>query len=108
MGVGFGVGGLGVVIGAITGAVTIANSSSIRASCKGDACPGQQGAIDSANTLANVSNAMFAIGAAGVVVGITGVVLRAKEPSAPPTTGATTVTLTPVLGPTGGGVRFTF
>jgi len=102
MGVGFGVGGLGLVIGAIAGGVSIANTSSIRGSCTGDVCPGQSGAISSANTLANVSNAMFAIGVVGIGVGIAGVVLRPRD------TNTTALTLTPIATPQGGALRLGF
>jgi xanthosine utilization system XapX-like protein len=94
---GFGVGGLGVLVGAVTGAVTLANASSIRQSCKNNQCNSdQQGAIDGANTLANASNVAFGIGAAGVVVGVVGLLLRPPAPAPAVKTG---IQLTPLLGP---------
>jgi hypothetical protein len=105
MGVGFGVGGAGVVVGAITGIITLVNAGTIRGKCGSDnkCTPDQQSAIDSANTLANVSNASFGIGLAGVVVGVVGVVLRPSAPA--PRTG---VRITPFVGPGTAGLAGSF
>jgi hypothetical protein len=95
MGVGFGVGAAGVLVGAVTGAVTLANAGSIRSKCTNNQCGSdQQSAIDGANTLANVSNVSFGFGAAGIVVGVVGVLLRPGPKAA--TTG---LHLTPLVGP---------
>jgi hypothetical protein len=102
VGIGFGVSGAGIVAGAITGGLSWAKTSTIRANCPGHPCPSSQNdAISSANMLANASNATFAIGVAGVVVGVVGIVLsRPKAPAA--------LRVEPVVGPGGVGVRGAF
>jgi hypothetical protein len=104
MGVGFGVGGAGLLVGVITGAVTLANASSIRNHCSGNQCTAdQQGPIDSATTIANVSNVGFALGAVGIAVGVAGVALRPSQQA--PKTG---VRITPIVGPGAVGLRGSF
>jgi hypothetical protein len=103
MGVGFGVGGAALLVGAVTGGMSLSNTSSIKSLCSGNACPsGQQGAIDSATTLANVSNVAFALGAAGVAVGIVGVVLRPRTPE------QDALVVSPFVGPGVAGLRGRF
>ncbi len=95
---GFGIGGLGLVLGTVTGILTLTTASSIRGVCTGPgtppSCPpGQQGPITTANTLADVADVSFAIGALGVGAGVVGLLLRPH--AAPPSASA----LTPVVGP---------
>ncbi len=100
---GFSIGALGVVVGTITGAVTLSQAGTLHMSCKNNVCPsGDQINIDAANRVANISNASFAIGAAGVVVGVVGVFMRPGQPARP---GAAALTLTPVIGPGVVGLR---
>ncbi len=95
MGVGFGVGAVGVLVGGDHRGRQPRQHDTIRGQCTNNQCKAdQQGPIDSANTLANVSNVSFALGAAGVVVGVIGVFMR-PSPKAP----KTGVRLTPILGP---------
>lgn len=95
---GFGVGGLGIVVGTITGILTLANAGSIRSQCKGagmpPTCPtSEQGSISAVGTLADASDAGFALGAVGLGVGVVGLVMRPREPP------RAAATLTPIVGP---------
>lgn len=102
--VGFAVGGAGLVAGAITGGLSLAKTSSIKERCIDGVCqPGTGSDISSANVLANVSNVTIGVGAAGVIVGIVGIVIskpRAPEPSA--------ARVEPIVGPSYIGIRSTF
>ena len=81
--VAFGVGGAGLVLGVITGVASLSKVDDLEAACPVKACPpALQGDIDSANTLANVSNVGFALGAVGVVVGVVTLVLVGEGSSA--------------------------
>ncbi len=102
---GFGLGAAGLLVGAITGAVTLSRVGAIRDRCTNDRCgQDQTEAISSANTLANVSNVGFAAFALGVGVGIGALLLaRSHEPAAK--AGAA---LTPILGPGVVGLRGSF
>jgi hypothetical protein len=110
MGVGFGVGGAGLIVGAITGAITLWKANTIRMHCNGNQCTAdQQDPIASATALANVSNVFLPLGAVGLAVGVTGVILRPHQPRReggyPIVTG---VTIAPVVGPGVLGLRGSF
>lgn len=68
-----GVGGAGVVLGAIFGLVAVGNKSDLDKTCPvKDMCPpGTQGKIDSANTMGWVSTIGFVAGGVAVAVGAT-------------------------------------
>lgn len=70
--VGWGVGGLGIVAGTITGAIAMSKVSSLKKDhCQGTECdPAYQDDFNRAETLGWVSTASFAVGAAGVAVGL--------------------------------------
>jgi hypothetical protein len=77
---GFSVGGVGLVVGAITGGLTLSKGSSLKDDCLNNLCPpDKQGDIDSATTLANVSNAMFVISGVGVAAGVVGLLLMGDD-----------------------------
>jgi hypothetical protein len=85
--VGFGVGAAGLIAGGVTGALSLSKTSSIKDQCAENVCPPSTAEdIRSATTLANVSNISFAVGAAGVAVGVVGIFLSggsgAKKPAA--------------------------
>jgi hypothetical protein len=68
--VALGTGVAGLLVGGITGLMSLASASSARNSCTGNVCmPAAQGDINSSKTLANVSDVGFAAGIAGVAVG---------------------------------------
>ena len=73
---GFAVAGVGVVVGSVTGLLAIDQGKDLEQRCPGGLCdPDQQGDIDSATTLAWVSNIAFGVAIAGVGVGVLGLVL---------------------------------
>jgi len=105
MGTGFGVAGLGAIVGVITGSMTLSKVSEIKSNCMQNVCgTGEQGDIGTANTLANVSNVSFAFAGAGLVVGFVGVALRPSSAPAP----RTGLTVTPFVGPGVAGLRGSF
>lgn len=83
--IGFSLGGVGLAVGGIAGIVALANASTIRDNCRGDdntQCPSSESDnISSAETVANVSNVGFAVGAAGVILGVVGLFLGGSEPA---------------------------
>ena len=87
--VGFGVGGAGLIAGAITGIFSLTRASEVEALCPGGVCPTRSRLEqatqpkDAALTLANASNIAFAIGVAGVGVGVAGLFLSKREPKQP-------------------------
>jgi hypothetical protein len=102
---GFGLGGAGLVVGAITGGLSLAKTGTIKGTCSAaGVCPlAQQDAIAGAKTLANVSNVTLGVGVAGVVLGVVGVVLSKPKAQAP-----ASAWVEPLLGPGVIGVRGTF
>ncbi|WP_437619108.1 tetratricopeptide repeat protein [Sorangium sp. So ce1151] len=105
MAIGFSVGAVGLVVGAVAGALTLSKSSALAEVCTDDGCPPSRGdELSTAKTLANVSNAGFAVLAVGAGVGVAGLLML---PSRNATAGASAA-LTPVLGPGSLGLRVTF
>lgn len=98
----FGAGGAGLVVGAITGAVSIAKFGDMKKVC-GEALicpPSQQGEIDTGRALGHVSTAGFVVAGLGAAVGVT-LLLLPTGPAPRATAGLT-------LGPTFVGVKGTF
>jgi hypothetical protein len=78
--VGFGIGGAGLVVGAVTGALSLSKQGSLEDECPGNVCPeSKRGEHDEIVALANVSNVAFGIGAVGVGVGIVSLVLSLSD-----------------------------
>jgi hypothetical protein len=105
--VGFGVGAAGLIAGTITGALSLSQTSSIKDKCDATtgACPPDTAEdISGANTLANVSNITFAVGAAGVAVGVVGIFLSRGSGDPKPAATTTSFRITPVVGPLSVGV----
>ena len=109
--VGFGIGAAGLITGAITGGVSLAQTSGLKKDCEAakgtlDACPASvadaQARHDKALALANASNVTLAIGGAGVIFGV--IALFAFKPSEPKT-GAF---IAPLVGPTSLGLHGAF
>jgi hypothetical protein len=71
---GFAIGGAGVVVGAVTGGLTLAKD------CKSNTCTASD--LSAAKTLAWVSDIGFGVGLAGAVVGIVGLVTAGPKPAA--------------------------
>jgi tetratricopeptide (TPR) repeat protein len=75
--IGFGVGGLGFGIGAVTGALALGKVSDIKATCSDNVCPrSQEAEASSAGTLADVSTVGFVIGGVGVAAGVVLLIVR--------------------------------
>jgi hypothetical protein len=106
MGVGFGVAAAGVLVGAVTGGVALADGTSLHDTCTNNKCGSNQtGAISSAYALANTSNVSFGVAAAGLVVGLVGVFTR-STPAVPAAKAG--VRITPFVGPGTAGLRGSF
>jgi hypothetical protein len=70
---------LGLGVGAVTGAVSLSQASSIKSQCNGNACPSNlKDEHDRAVVLGNVSTATFVIGGAALATG--GVLLYLSRP----------------------------
>jgi hypothetical protein len=108
--IGFGVGGVGLIAGAVTGAISLSRAGEVEAVCPGGTCPSKAAldkatpTNDSAFALANVSNVAIALGIVGVGLGVTGLVLSGREAKKPADTSAFQV----FVGPNGALLRGTF
>ena len=82
--VAFGVAGAGLVLGGITGALWLGKRSTLQKNCPDpDNCsPEDTDTINSYNTLGTISGAGFVVGAAGIVTGITLLLLDRKPAQA--------------------------
>jgi hypothetical protein len=104
--VGFGVAAVGVVLGGITGYVSISKKNDAQNGCKGNLCPpATYDTIDQANTMATISTVSFIVAGAGATVGVLSLILRSDPAPTPPSTG---VRATPWIGLGSAGVRGTF
>lgn len=85
---GFGVGVVGVAIGAVTGAMTLSKASDVEPQCANNICaPTAKDDLESANTLSTVSTIAFAVGGAGILAGAIGLLLPRRS-SVTPTRGS--------------------
>jgi hypothetical protein len=92
--IGIGVGGAGLVMGAVTGGLALGKHSSLTTSCPGGTCPNtssNHSDVDSYTLLGNLSTAGFVAGGA---LAVTGVILVVTAPKA-----AQQSALLPVVGP---------
>ncbi len=90
----FGLGGAGVVIGAVTGGMSLGKVSDLKARCPGGACaPGDQGDLDTAGALGTTSTVAFAVGAVAVAAGVVLLVVN-RPPKQEPTTAGLHLTAT--------------
>jgi hypothetical protein len=93
-----GLGGVGLVVGSITGALVLGKKSTIEDNCAGTRCnPQGTDAAESAQTLGLISTVGFGVGIAGLA---TAAVLFFTEPKSP----AAARTWTPVVADRNGGV----
>jgi hypothetical protein len=87
---GFGVAGVGVIVGSIAGLASMSKTNDIRHSgqCIGDACgPAEYSDIRAANTMATISTVSFAVAGAGAVAGLVALLVSSRSdpaPEAPP------------------------
>jgi hypothetical protein len=99
--VGFSIGGVGLLVGAITGIVTLAQTSAIKDECNEDVCPASEGEnIDDAELVANISNVSFAVAGVGAVLGVVGLFVGGDD--------SESARIQPILGPGFVGVRGAF
>lgn len=73
---GFSVAGVGLVAGAVTGALHLSDASTLKDNCTDGVCPPtEQGTLDRSRVLAHTSTASFALAGVGAVLGTIGLVL---------------------------------
>jgi hypothetical protein len=100
----FGAGGVGLVVGITTGALSWSKTSALKDRCEGGHCSSaDQSDYDGAHTLATVSNIGFGVAAAGAVTGV--VLLFTRTPARAATTQAA---WHPWIGPGSAGVEGRF
>ena len=102
--IGFGIGGAGLVVGAITGVMAIVTKNDLDNQCRAFKCPQMLWKkIDEANLFASVSTVAFVAAGVGTAFGFTWLLLSSETP--PPKRGRT---LTPDIGAGFVGVHGTF
>jgi len=108
--VGFGVGAAGLLVGTITGIVSLGKVSELDDVCPDKQCPPEhESLIDEMNTTANVSNVGFIVGGVGVAVGVVALIVGLSSDQAEPLVEAdSAVNLQPFFGPGVAGLRGTF
>jgi hypothetical protein len=85
--VGIGLAGVGLAVGGITGAIALSKGKTLKDECAGSVCSGSRASdLDSAKTMALISNVGFAAAGAGVVLIIVGLTTGGRK--AEPTTTA--------------------
>jgi hypothetical protein len=98
-----GVGGAGLLVGAIIGGVEVAKHGELSKNCPGSQCPpSEYGTLDSYHSLSNVPVVGFALGG---VLAATGVALVVTAPKAGP---ASEAWLAPLIGPGFAGLKGRF
>lgn len=108
----FGVGGVGLVLGTITGLVAIGKKSDLNSMCTDGRCPpSAQDTVDSYNTMGTLSTVGFIVGGVGIAAGA---VLWLTAPKSTGALAPTTKTaksdrwITPYVGPGSAGVTGRF
>jgi hypothetical protein len=92
--IGFGVGAAGLVVGGVTGYLSMSKTSSTKDECSNNKCPSStRDDIDSAKTLAMVSNIGFGVAIVGAGVGVVGLLTSKKTREQPAAT-----RVSPVIG----------
>jgi hypothetical protein len=104
---GFGLALVGLGVGGVTGALTLAKSGTVKDQCERGICdPAAKSDLDSANSLAMISTIGFAAAGVGAVCGVVGLLLpRTKAETA---LQSRSVHAAVWLGPGGAGVRGSF
>ncbi len=103
----FGVGAVGIGVGAVTGAMSLSNVSDLRSHCPNNQCPpSQQSEIDSTKTLGVVSTVGFVVGGVGAAAGA--VLLLLRHPAAETAATARGSGVTPWIGAGSAGVEGRF
>jgi hypothetical protein len=96
--IGFGVGGAGLVLGAVTGIVALGKHSTLKNECPGGVCgPNASSDLSSYHTMGTLSTVGFIVAGAGAVAGV---VLLFVGPKSPPKS----AWITPFVAPGSAGV----
>jgi hypothetical protein len=114
--VGVGVGGVGLIVGAVTGVMVLSKKPAITRECNpNQTCPSGKASndLDSANTLATVSTVAFIAGVAGAGVAVVSLILGHPEEAPsnaapPPPPPEARLRVTPWIGLGAAGVRGSF
>jgi hypothetical protein len=86
--VAFGVGGAGLIVGAITGGIAVGDHSSLSGPCGSGTCPQSQSSnLSSYHTMGLVSTIGFIVAGVGAAAGVTLLLLPTHSDSAPPAAG---------------------
>jgi hypothetical protein len=92
---GFGLAAAGIVVGSVAGVMTLQKGSSVKSACDGLTCPRSvDGDLSSGRTLGAVSTAAFVAAGVGAAIGVTALILRPRQESAP----ESAVSVTPWVG----------
>ena len=110
--VGFGVAGVGVVVGSVAGLLAFSKLSSAKDGCVDTRCPpSSQGGLDSSKTWGTLSTVAFIVGGVGATVGIVSLFTGSSSRDAGRSSGgapSTSSTLTPFFGLGSAGVSGAF
>jgi hypothetical protein len=99
--VAFGIGGAGLVVGAITGLVAMGDHSSLQSKCTNGTCgPAQQNDLNSYHSMGTISTVGFVVAGVGAAAGVILLVTQPKgeNPSATPPAAASGLHVVPVVG----------
>ena len=108
---GFGTAAAGLVVGSITGILTLSKASALKDACREGRCPAaSQSDLDSASATGTVSTVAFVIGGVGVAAGVIGIFMSGRAAEAPAGSGSSGRAALPGLRivPTVNGVRGSF
>jgi hypothetical protein len=112
--VAFGVGGAGLVVGAVTGLIAVGKHGDLKKQCTGGTCPtSEQSNVDSYKTMGTISTIGFIVAGVGGVAGAVLLLTAPKEATASAGSHFATVktkglTMTPYLGGTSAGLTGSF
>jgi hypothetical protein len=85
--IGGGVAGAGLVVGAVTGAMSWSKTSSLASECPAHTCPpASYASYDSASSLATISTVSFVVGGVGACLAVVSLVVGHEEKSEPAST----------------------
>lgn len=94
--IGFGLAGVGLTVGGITGALAYSKTGAAKDQCTGNVCPTTaESDIDSAKSMGTISTVSFAVGLVGAAVGVYGL-MNPSEPE--PSGSARSVRWQPTVG----------
>lgn len=91
----FGVGGVGLGLGAVTGILAIGKHSDLSKACNPNCGPDQQSNLDSYHTLGTLSTVGFIVGGVGAAAGVTLLLLQPKASEASPAAPSASLVLGP-------------